>query len=337
MEQFHKKRWLCPKCGIEYAGFDTFAKSPCPVCKNKEKINTKTDLIFSATIQSVLRELGKSIHRVFYNNDWFDEANKIIMLLRELDGEKELPKRENGLNHTHGTGVGADSDDSKPSKGIDKDLLLEWFDINTDVCLKEIYKIPPPNQQERDIYEAILSYIKRLRDRIEEGTYDLKESLLWDGKSGLDIDKKLMEKIRSLQTNPNSKYYKLLRKQLKDKTERIEKLEAWKKDMDTMDYEHRFSTHRHKEIKTVLDITREAFDRIDGYDIDMRDLVEKIDTELSFYHIKENEREGLIYNDLVMLKSEVLDGTTWNLSEYRAKCRQLLTGINNILERYFIK
>ncbi|KKN90831.1 hypothetical protein LCGC14_0224140 [marine sediment metagenome] len=57
---------------------------------------------------------------------------------------------------------------------LNKELLLEWLDINTDVCLKSIYTIPPPNYEDKVKYEAMIAYIKLLRNRIEEGNYDLK-------------------------------------------------------------------------------------------------------------------------------------------------------------------
>ncbi len=144
---------ICVKCGVRYA---TYNKNPCPVCELKKlithSIHENACIKLSGNITKVLRELVSC-----YEMEHMQDTGLLKMFEGEGYKRSLFPKTDSKLEY------------------INKKLLLEWFDLNTEVCLKEIYRIPPPNYEPLTHFDAIIAYIKMLRNRIEEGTYDLKE------------------------------------------------------------------------------------------------------------------------------------------------------------------
>ncbi|KKN15258.1 hypothetical protein LCGC14_0987770 [marine sediment metagenome] len=95
MEKFYTKRWVCPKCGVKYSGFDDFGKSPCPVCKNKAEIKElKEKQIHWATLENVTAcRLGiENIEKILQELIAVYEMENMVDtgLLNKLGGEKPV-------------------------------------------------------------------------------------------------------------------------------------------------------------------------------------------------------------------------------------------------------
>lgn len=81
------------------------------------------DVVGNLKIKEVLREL---INLVWKSPKIYpDIGNALMELHTKLGGEKELSKRENGLNHTHDTGVGNVPNDSKPPRLPNNDSIQD--------------------------------------------------------------------------------------------------------------------------------------------------------------------------------------------------------------------